>query len=212
MQKLKIIGVDIFLEKRKTRVHVGVLNEQKETLIFTYDKRYFKAKNAIPFAPEFPLTQQQFKSKKLFPSFEDRIPSRQNPAYIEYCQLLGIDSAESNPLILLSTIGKKGPSSFIFCPIFERHITVEELIKFRQLLNLTTREFAKIFELSQSSLNALEKKRALGKDLLKRLEIILKFPSVALYFLIVNGGMLIYDKMNNATRVLQELARKSENA
>lgn len=202
MQKLKIIGVDIFLEKRKTRLHVGTITKEQDTFIFKYAENYFKAKNAIPFGPEFPLTQRQFESGKLFASLEDRIPSHQNPAYSEYCQVLGVDPKESNPLILLSTIGRKGPSSFIFYPIFERQITVEELIKFRQSLGFTTREFAKVFELSQSSLNALEKKRALGKDLLKRLEIILKFPSVALYFLTVNGGTIIHDKMNHATSAL----------
>jgi len=210
MRNLKIVGVDIFLEKRKTRLHVGVLNKKQAKFIFTYAETYFKAKSALPLGPEFPLIQRQFESEKLFASFEDRIPSRQNPAYSEYCQVLGVDPAENNPLVLLSTIGKKGPSSFIFYPIFERQITAEELITFRQSLGLTTREFANVFELSQSSLNALERKRSSGKDLLRRLQIIFRFPSVALYFLTVNGGCLIHDKMKHTTCVLQTLARSSK--
>jgi hypothetical protein len=59
---------------------------------------------------------------------------------------------------------------------------------------LTTREFASVFELSQPSLNAFERKRILGKDILKRLEVILDFPEVALNFLILNGGFLMHEK------------------
>lgn len=75
MRTLKIIGVDIFLEKRKTRLHVGVLKRVNGIMMFTYDDHYFTAKNIIPLGPEFPLTQKQFVSNKLFPSLEDRIPS-----------------------------------------------------------------------------------------------------------------------------------------
>ncbi len=203
MRNLKIIGVDIFLEKRRTRVHVGILKRQNAKLIFTYDENYFKAKNIIPLGPEFPLTQRDFKSEKLFPSLEDRIPSLQNPAYPEYCLAMGIDPKERDPIILLSTIGRKGPSSFIFYPIFERKITAEDVVNFRESLGLTTREFSAVFEFSQSSLNALERNRILGNEILKRLEIILNFPNVALDFLLVNGGHLIYEKWITATNKLK---------
>lgn len=203
MRNLKIIGVDIFLEKRRTRVHVGILKRQNAKLIFTYDENYFKAKNIIPLGPEFPLTQRDFKSEKLFPSLEDRIPSLQNPAYPEYCLAMGINPEERDPIILLSTIGRKGPSSFIFYPIFERKITAGDVVHFRESLGLTTREFSAVFEFSQSSLNALERHRILGNEILKRLEIILNFPNVALDFLLVNGGHLIYEKWITATNKLK---------
>jgi HipA-like protein len=203
MRNLKIIGVDVFLEKRRTRLHVGVLNRIDGRLVFTYDEHYFKAKNIIPLGPEFPLTRKEFISERLFPSLEDRIPSLQNPAYPEYCLAMGIDPKERDPLILLCTIGRKGPSSFIFYPIFERRITNEDVIKFRKSLGLTTREFAAVFEFSQTSLNALERNRILGSEILKRLEIILNFPSVALDFLQINGGHLIYEKWIKATNKLK---------
>lgn len=204
MRNLKIIGVDIFLEKRRTRLHVGILKRENAKLVFTYDENYFKAKNIIPLGPEFPLTQREFSSEKLFPSLEDRIPSLQNPAYPEYCSAMGIDLKERDPIILLPTIGRKGPSSFIFYPIFERKVTTEDVIKFRESLGLTTREFSAIFEFSQSSLNALERNRILGSEILKRLEIILNFPNVALDFLLVNGGHLIHEKWIKATNKLKE--------
>lgn len=206
MRKLKIIGVDIFLEKRKTRLHVGVLRRMNGKIIFTYDDHYFTAKNIIPLGPEFPLTQKQFVSDQLFFSLEDRIPSRQNPAYPEYCELMGIDPKEQDVFVLLSTIGKKGPSSFIFSPLFERNIGPENLIEFRELLGLTTREFASVFEFSQASLNALERGRTSGKDILKRLEILLNYPVVALDFLLLNGGYITNDKSNAAFEKLKRLA------
>jgi HipA-like protein len=205
MRTLKIIGVDVFLEKRRTRLHVGVLNRVEGKLVFTYDERYFKAKNIIPLGPEFPLTQKQFVSEQLFPSLEDRIPSLQNPAYPEYCLAMGVDFKERDPIILLSSIGRKGPSSFIFYPIFERKVTPEDLIGFRELLGLTTREFAAVFEFSQTSLNALERNRILGSEILKRIEIIINFPNVALDFLQINGGHLIYEKWLKATNELKTI-------
>ncbi len=207
MRHFKVIGVDIFLEKRRTRLHVGILEKINEKFVFTYDEGYFKAKNIIPLGPEFPLTQKKFVSDRLFPSLEDRIPSQQNPAYSEYCQLMGVDPKERDPFILLSTIGKKGPSSFVFSPIFERKILVEDLKKFRKLLGLTTREFATVFEFSQTSLNAFEKGRTSGKDILKRLEILLNFPAVSLDLLLVNSGHLIYEKWNNAVEKLKEKSK-----
>lgn len=208
MRKLKITGVNIFLEKRKTRLHVGILKRAEGKLVFTYDEHYFKAKNVIPLGPEFPLTQKKFLSEKLFPSLEDRIPSPRNPAYPEYCLAMGIDPNESDPLILLSHIGRKGPSSFIFYPLFERKITAENLIQFRELLGLTTREFAAVFEFSQTSLNSFERNRILGNEIIKRLEIILNFPAVALDFLLINGGSLVHEKWSKATNILLELKDK----
>ena len=81
------------------------------------------------------------------------------------------------------------------------------MINFIKLLGLTTREFAIIFEFSQASLNTLEKNRTSGKDILKRLEILLNFPAVALDFLLLNGGYLIYDKWAYAVDQVTKLAK-----
>lgn len=204
--QLKIIGVDIFLERRKTRLYVGQLKKEADDYVFVYDDHYLHSRNIIPLGPEFPLTKKEFRSKKLFPSLEDRIPSKLNPAYSEYCHLLGIDPKETNPLILLSTIGKRGPSSFVFAPFYNRSFTVQDVLDFRNFLGFTTREFAEIFEIPQASFNALERKRSSGKDLLKRLEIIVRFPAVALYFLLVNGGILPSEKHQKAEDFLMSLS------
>lgn len=207
MLKKKIIGVDIFLEKRKTRLHVGMLNKIDGKFVFTYSEPYFKAKHAIPLGPELPLTQRKFSSEKLFPSLEDRIPSLHNPAYPEYCAAMGISPNEKDPIVLLSTIGKRGPSSFMFYPIFEREITAEDAIQFRNQLGMTTREFAAVFEFSQSALNAFERKRSAGNKIRKQLEIIIHFPDIALNFLSMNGGCLIHEKWVKAMQVLEDLSQ-----
>ncbi|MBS0616098.1 MAG: HipA N-terminal domain-containing protein [Verrucomicrobia bacterium] len=201
--KLPIVNVAIYLERRKTRLLVGHLKKSGANFVFTYDDRYLRARNVIPLGPEFPLTQREFKSRSLFPSLEDRIPSKQNPAYPEYCQAMGIDPQENDALILLSTIGKRGPSSFVFEPIFERSFTIQDVIEFRKSLNFSTREFAQIFEISQTALNALERKRSSGKDLLKRLEIIVRFPSIAIFFISINGGILPSEKREAALEFLK---------
>lgn len=208
MRSLKIIGVFVFLEKRKTQTLVGSLYKIDQKLVFTYEDSYLKARYSIPLGPEFPLTQKQFSSDKLFPSLEDRIPSTQNPAYPEYCLAMGIDPNERDPFILLSTVGSKGPSSFIFHPIFKRDLTPKEIVAFRHMLGLTTREFAAVFEFSQNSLNALERNRRVGPEIIKRLEILLHFPAVALYFLLVNRGHLTHEKWVNASKKLKMLEKK----
>ena len=149
---------------------MGRLYKTDQKFVFTYEDSYLNAKHSIALCPEFPLTQKEFSSDKLFPSLEDRIPSVQNPAYPEYCLAMGIDPNEQDHFILLSTIGSKGPSSFIFYPIFKRDISPKDVVEFRNMLGLTTREFAAVFEFSQNSLNALERGRITGSEILKRLE------------------------------------------
>lgn len=204
--------VDVFLERRRTRMRVGDLKYENGQFIFTYDNAYLLEKNIIPLGPEFPLTKRQFNSPTLFPSLADRIPSRRNPAYPEYCHAMGIRPSENNPIVLLSTIGSSGPSSFVFVPIYKRSFTVQEVIAFRDTLKLTTREFAQIFEISQPSLNALERNRSSGKDLLKKLEIIIRFPIVALCFLLTNGGVLLCEKREYAMQEILKQIKANENS
>jgi hypothetical protein len=195
----------VFLEKRKTRIYVGKLTFLKNSNLFefTYEKHYLYAKNIISLGPEFPLTKQVHRSSTLFPSLQDRIPSRKNPAYPEYCQAAGIDPDESNPLILLATIGKKGPSSFVFEPLYEDLFSKEDLINFRLELGLTTREFALCFDLTQAALMRIEKGNSSGKALLKRIEIYQRFPEVALFFIQRHGGAINSDKKKKIIKILK---------
>src|SRR3990167_11084504 len=123
--KKKITAVDVYLKKRKTREYVGQLTRDNAHYIFTYNDLYLYKDRSIPLGPDLPLTKKKFISDALFPSFLDRIPSNKNPAYKEYCKMVGIDANESDLIILLATLGQKGPSSFIFSPAHQSTITHE---------------------------------------------------------------------------------------
>ncbi|MBL7072651.1 MAG: HipA N-terminal domain-containing protein [Candidatus Omnitrophica bacterium] len=202
---LKIIAVDVFLEKRKTRVYVGRLTFEKDAYKFVYEKSYLYAKASIPLGNEFPLTQQEYVSGTLFPSLSDRVPVRENPAYSDYCENAGISETEENPLVLLPTIGRRGPSSFIFEPVYDRGFGGKKCRKFRTELGLTIREFANVFDLAQTTVIAIEKGKHSGKEVLKRIEIYYLYPNVALNEIHIRGGFLHESKK---MKVLQILLKK----
>lgn len=200
-------SIDIFLEKRKTRLYVGRLSFLKEVGVFefVYDDAYLYSKNIIPLGPEFSLTKRVHRSPTLFPSLQDRIPSRDNPAYPEYCNAMGISIEEHDPIVLLGTIGKKGPSSFVFEPVYEKQFTKEDLIAFRRALGLTTREFAICFDLSQAALTRIETGKSSGRDLLKRIEIYKNFPEVAIDEIQHHGGGIDAHKRREAVKYLKKM-------
>lgn len=204
----KIIGVKVYLEKRKTRQFVGELVYEKadKVFIFTYDKKYIYSDYIIPIGPDIPLTKIKHVSKSLFASLEDRIPSRENPAYKDYCRAMGITINERDPIILLVTIGKRGPSSFIFEPHYESKFNGEALRAFRQEMGLTTREFSECFDMSQAALVNIESGKASGKETLKRIELYTHFPEAIYYQLQLTGGILHTNKIK---KVMNYLSAKS---
>ena len=206
LQPQKIKEVQVYLERRKTCQYVGTLcfDEQKNLFEFIYSAEYLRSRQIIPVGPELPLTRQIHQSKMLFPSFQDRIPVRENPAYPEYCEATGIDPNEQNPIILLATIGRRGPSSFVYIPHYEGIFTHKDLKKYREELDLTSREFASCFEISQAALTRIEKGQASGRDILKRIEIYKLFPEVALYEVYKSGGALHHQKRKKLLNILKQ--------
>ncbi len=191
-----VIGVDVFLEKFKTRAHLGVLEKRQEQFCFEYTPTYFKAKNSFPLGPEFPLMRQTFFSNTLFPSFSDRLPDPENPAYPDYCAAVGIPITTTDPFILLTTIGKRGPSSFIFEPIYEETFTYEDCEEFRKQLGLSMQDFANLFEVSLSVLQKIKAGETTGNEVLKRLEHYVKFPD-SLDFQIKRNAKWLHSKKQN---------------
>lgn len=198
-----IVAVDVYLEKRKTRVYVGKLTCENLEYRFVYDKNYLQAKTAIPLGNELLLTQREYISKTLFSFFSDRIPSRENPSYPDYCISAGISETEENSLVLLSTIGRKGPSSFIFEPKYAMGFDGKICKSFREKLGLTTREFASVFSVAKATVNAIEGGKHSCKEVLKRLEIYYRYPSVALYEIFIFGGALHDRKKNQIINILE---------
>lgn len=191
--KIDNTRLQVFSESRKRRTFVGVLtwDSSKSLFEFKYDPKYAKSKNAIPIGKELDLFKKSHISKgKLFPSFADRIPSRENPAYEDYCQSQGISANESNPIILLVSIGKRGPSTFIFEPVFNNSFSHEEVRKFRESLGISIHEWAAAFDFNPPTLQRLESGKKTDLSTLRRAQIYLSFPKVAMWQLELNAGKI----------------------
>ena len=173
-------AIDVYLEKRKTRLYVGRLSQEKPSFVFEYSEPYMKGAYPIAVGPDLPLGKKRYSSLKLFPSFEDYIPSKRNPAYKEYCQMTGISPDEEDLMILLSAF-RKGPSSFVLEPVFEKtSFSGKDLKKLRQDLKLSIREFADVFNVSSPAIYRIENNKASGKQVLEELKMFIESPILAL--------------------------------
>lgn len=189
----KIIGVQVFLEFFKTRIPVGILKEENDGFEFCYDDKYLKHKAALPLGVEFPLTQKKFCSKEMFPTFLDRIPDKDNPAYKDYCTQALIPVTVTDPIVLVSTIGKRGPSSFIFEPIFKNDFSWEIVESFMSMFNLSVNDLATIFGVSPSIISKIKAGKSSGKEVMNLLEIV--FSSFeSLHFILQKNGASIHPK------------------
>lgn len=207
----KPIAVDVFIESKKKRTHVGRLkyaDDERKRFVFTYNESYLYDEKSITIGPEFPLTERSFSSDNIFPSFLDRIPSRQNPAYKDYCLQMGISVDEKDIFVLLTTIGRKGPSAFIFEPVFDDDYDYSELIMFRKELGLTFREFGAAFDFSPYSIQKIESGKYSGKELLKRIEIYHKFPEVAFFEIKKNRTKIHSKTYDRLLEFYQDLIEK----
>ena len=149
----------VYSENRKRRVFVGTLiwDKIKNQFEFKYDPKYAKSKKAIPVGIELDLFKKTNISKgKLFPSFSDRIPSIENPAYADCCKSQGISTNEDNPIVLLVAIGRRGPSTFIFEPVFKNSFSYSDIKKFREESGLSINDFSLAFDINPPTLQRLE--------------------------------------------------------
>ena len=198
----KLLGIAVYQELRKTLREVGILTKNEEGYVFTYKSNYLNHKKAISLGPELPLTRKVHKSPTLFASFQDRIPSKQNPAYTEYCKQMGISADEKDPFVLLSTIGNRGPSSFVFKAIEEDHFKAKDVHPWRQYLGLNIREFAHVFGISPNTLTQIESEKSAGETILPILRTAHDFPEVAIDFLQRQGGQIPHKKQGRALEML----------
>jgi HipA-like protein len=210
--KLDETRLKIFHESRKRRILVGELiyNKKNDRYEFTYDKNYAHSKNAIPISPDMSLFKLRHQSKKgrLFPSFIDRIPDKSNPAYNDYCKSQGISPAEKNPIILLGTIGKRGPSSFVFEPVYHSEFDSTDIIKLREQLQITQHDLAKALDISQTTLQRIEAGTSRDLNTLKFIQIFLQFPEVALWQLKQTGSRVPTDVANKLRKYFESKDRK----
>jgi HipA-like protein len=206
MKNDNVRSIDVYVESRRSRVRAGKLERDvgtdgKQGFRFTYDNAYLKKPDAVSVGPELPLTGRTYFSERLFPSFADRIPSRANPAYPEYCAATGISETESDPFVLLTTIGKRGPSCFVFEPVQGDRFGPEDASEFRAGLGLSLREFGRLFDFSPFTIQKIESGRQTGRDVLKRMELYARFPEAAWFEMNRNRAKL----HTNQWRKLQKL-------
>lgn len=211
--KIDQAKLNVFSESRKRRIFVGTLawDKTKNTYEFKYDQKYSRSKTAIPIGKELDLFKKTHTSKgKLFPSFSDRIPSKENPAYEDYCKSQGISIDESNPIILLVSIGRRGPSTFIFEPIYLNEFSYENVRKFREEYKISINDFALAFDINPPTLQRLESGHKTDLGTIRRIQIYLEFPKVALWQLELNSGKLHTDAFQKIWHVFEILGRKSK--
>lgn len=183
----------IFSQTRNKRILVGKLWRESTKYHFEYDAAYKKKKNALPLGPEFALWKSKFTATKLFPSIADRIPSKQNPAYADYCQQWNIDKNEKDVFVLLTTIGRRGPSTFLFEPSLQNAYGGEQIKAFRNKLELTQAEFENLVGISHTTLVKLETGQIKNTLHLSLLQIIDQIPE-ALRWLIMHRGHYLHDE------------------
>lgn len=198
----RIEGIRVVLERDASNQVVGLLTKNEEGFHFEYDLDYLHASKVISLGPEMPLTRRIYQSPQLFRPFTERIPSRENPAYSDYCNSVGISPDENDPFILLSTIAARGPSSFLFKPIYSESFTSSDLKKFRNNLGLSVREFALCFDFSQPGVTRVETGKTDGREILKRAEIYALYPNLALDQLRRRAAYLHQKKLERAVNWL----------
>ena len=206
--------LNIFHEGRKRRVFVGELiyNEETENYELIYDKNYAYSDTAIPLGPELDLFNLHHRSEKgkLFNSLLDRIPSKKNPAYKDYCASQGISPDEKNPIILLGSIGKRGPSSFIFEPVYLSSFTSKDIIKLRNKIGITQHDLACSLDVSIVTLARIETGTSYDTNTIKRIEVFFKFPDVALWQLKQTGGWLHSEVLTKLINYFNRMKSKSQ--
>lgn len=206
--------LEVYLEIRKRRLLVGMLEFDlaKNIFVFSYEKKYLASKSAIPVGPELPMSKLKHTSERnqLFPTFLDRIPSRENPAYKEYCQSQGISVNEQNLIILLTTIGHRGPSFFIYEPIFiEIGDIAQELKTFRKNLGLSQWDVAMVFDIPEITIKKIEARQTTDSNILRLINYYLTFPNIVLLQLSITGKKVHADTRTKVYRYFKAKLSKS---
>ncbi len=200
--------LDVYHEGRKRKIYVGRLSysDEKKRFIFAYDAKYLRLKNAIPIGPEFPLTKQihESNSDALFASLADRIPSKENPAYKEYCAAYALSPEETNVFTLLTTIGHRGPSTFVFeaVTLFKPEVLVAELKALQVKLEISLWELATAFDVPYLTMQRIANGKCKDMLTMRLVAIYLSCPEAALWQLKLSGKQARRDIVQKLTKAI----------
>lgn len=185
--------INVFSQTATKRTFVGMLYKENNRFYFEYDKHYRRQKKAVALGPELELWKEKFSSKAIFPSIADRIPSRENPAYRDYCKQWGISENEKDIFKLLVTIGRRGPSTFVFEPA-PKEYSAEKVKAFREKLGLNQRDFASFFDITQTTLSKIEQGKSLYSTITIFIQLCEDSPEALAWLLEVRGQYMHDDK------------------
>lgn len=190
---MKLSKVFVFMEETRGRVFVGELAKTDEGYSFVYNHDYMSRASATAIGPELSFSLSEIKSEKMFDSLAELIPSRDNPAYEQYCRSVGISPNENDPLVLLAYLGK-GPSNFVFEPAPEDTLpSGKDVRQFRDELGLSQRQFALFFDIPFPTLQTIEKETSEAKTARRFIQIFIDDPSV-LWKVIKRRGLYLHTK------------------
>ena len=172
--------INVYIEGRRRKTFVGTLESKQDGMkfVFCYTKKYLQADNSIPLGPDIPLSKIKHESVgKLFESFIDRIPSKRNPAYKDYCRQEEISPEETNPIILLGTIGKRGPSSFVFESIYDYSYDIRKnLLHFKNQTGISLQDIATAFSLNYVTVQRIQAGKSKDVNTIRLIRIFLEYP------------------------------------
>jgi DNA-binding transcriptional regulator YiaG len=188
--------INVFSQTKESRILVGVLWREDNKYCFRYNQPYTRLKSGISLGLELPkFNTGIMRSRELFSSLADRIPSRQNPEYAHYCLQWNISPDEQDQLVLLSTIGNRGPSSFLFRRAEDELIKGDDVRTFRKKFGLSIREFAAFIDIQPATLLRTEQGAFSSKMLLRLCEMLINVPSALDHQLHLRGQFLHDDKI-----------------
>ena len=196
--------VNAFTQSKTKRTLVGKLWQDADRYCFEYDRAYLNKKTSIPIGPEMPLQRQILKSPIFFASLQDRIPSVLNPEYPNYCKQWNIDPKEGDPLILISTIGQRGPSSFIFRKVQQLAFDGPQLKAFRKALGLTLSDLADFLGIQAPTIVNAENGNNRSFWLLKYCSLLNTVPAALEQALHERGQFLHDDKIAEIKKYIAE--------
>ncbi len=147
--------IEIWHETLLSRKKVGTITRRDGKYILVYDEAYLNWADSTPLGPDLPLSKQIHVSKSFWTSLNEALPPRDTAHYKDYCDAAGIDIKETDPLILLSTVGKRGASSFVFEIVHDEN-TMENSAKFLRYLQkeakLSLADIALMFNIPKLSI------------------------------------------------------------
>lgn len=187
--------IDVYSESGKRRIYVGRLFRVKSGFEFQYSPEWLENEKTFQLGEDMPLGSEILKFTRFPKSLSDRIPPRSSTNYNRYCEESGISTSENDEMILLGTIGHKGPSSFVFelsDELDRNKVVLEKLQSFRPQFAL--RDLASLFGVSHASIQRVLRGDTSGA-VYSLIEITLLHKQAFLFA--VNNAKALTDEMRN---------------